>query len=580
VPLILRYLRLYRRAFLLGLACLVATNGLTLGIPWLLKDAIEALRQGSTMRSVASYALAISIVGALLAVIRIWSRQFILGASRRIVFDIRNELFAHLQVLPASFYARRRTGEIMSRAVNDLMLIRSLFGPGVLNVINVALLYTAGLALMALIDPTLMLAAVLPYPLLLLAVVRVSRAIHERSNATQDQLAEISNKAQENLSGINLVKAYGREDFETKEFSSRSREYRRRSLALARSRGLIVTLMGGLGGASTIVVFWLGGRHVIEGTLSLGGLVAFTSYLALLTGPTIMMGWVLGVFQRGLGAIRRIEEIRAERSDLAGDRVAGPGPPLRGSVEFRGLEFAYPNGALPRPPVLRDIRLEIPAGSTVGIVGRVGSGKTTLVSLIAAVHPVPDGVLLIDGHDLNRIPTGHLRAHLGIVPQETFLFSRSIADNIALGRPGAPRERIEDVARVAQISRDLPDLPHGLDTLVGERGVTLSGGQRQRVALARALLLDPRILILDDALSSVDADTEEAILKGLKAYLGNRTTFLISHRISTVLGADQIVVLDDGRVAETGGVADLLAAGGAFARMHRQQQLEREMEAL
>jgi len=580
VSLILRHLRANRRAFVLGFVCLAATSALTLYVPWLLKEAIEALRRGAPMRQVTLYAGLIAAVAAVLCVIRTWSRLHILGASRRIVCDIRNEVHAHLIALPASFYARRRTGEIMSVMVNDLMLVRSLFGPGILNVLSVALLYSSGLTLMVLLDPVLTLVAVLPYPLLLAGVFKVSRTIHRRSNETQEQLAQISNKAQETLSGINMVKSFAREPGEADAFDRLSLEYRRRSLGLARSRALIVTIMGGLGGASTIVVLWLGGRHVIDGSLSLGGLVAFMSYLALLAGPTVMMGWVLGVFQRGLGAIARIEQIRSIRSDLPGDRAEGPGPEVRGTVTFHGLDFSYPDGGDPPRPVLRGIDLEIPAGTTLGIVGRVGSGKSTLVQLVAAVHAVRDGTIRIDGHDLNGIPTDHLRSHIAVVPQETFLFSQTIAANIALGDPGAGRERIEAVAGVAQITRDLPDLPHGLDTLVGERGVTLSGGQRQRVALARALLLDPRILILDDALSSVDADTEEAILTGLRAFMRSRTTLLVSHRVSSVLGADRIVVLEDGRIAEHGTAEALLSRGGLFARMHRQQQIERELESL
>ncbi len=580
MPLILRYLRLYRRDFIFGFLCLVATSALTLCIPWLLKEAIDALERGAPLRRVASIALAILLTSAILAVIRTRSRLFILGASRRIVYDIRNDLYAHLLTLPASFYARRRTGDIMSRAVNDLLLVRSLFGPGLLSVMNITLVYAAGLPLLARLDPGLTLIALLPYPLLLAGVFHVSRHIHQQSNAAQEQLGELSNTAHETLSGINLVKAFVREAGEAGRFGERSRAYRRCSLRLARSRGLIVSLMRGLGGLSTLAAIGLGGRHVIAGTLTKGGLVAFLSYLALLADPTVMMGWVLGVFQRGLGAIRRLEEIRAIESDLPGDRAPTPGLDLRGAIAFRSLDFTYPGADPGTRPALSDVTLDAPAGTTLGVVGRVGSGKSTLLQLVAAVYPVPDGTIAIDGHDLNDLPTGCLRRQVAVVPQETFLFSKTIAENIALGAPAAARERIEEVARIAQLPRDLPDLPQGLDTPVGERGVTLSGGQRQRVALARALLLDPRILILDDALSSIDADTEEAILTGLRDVMRRRTTLLVSHRVSTVLGADRIVVLEDGRVAESGTVPELLARNGPFARMRRQQQLEKEMETL
>jgi ATP-binding cassette subfamily B protein len=574
------YLSRYRRPFALGFVCLVATNLLTVAIPWILKDAVETLRLGGPARRVALLAAVMAGAALVLAVIRTLSRLFILGASRRIVFDVRAAVFARLLTLPASFYGRTRTGDIMSRAVNDLLLVRSMFGPGVLSVINVALLYGAGLALMTALDPVLTVAAVLPYPLLLLGVFRVSRTIHERSNATQAQLAEISNKAQENLNGINMVKAFARETAEVAAFDDLSRGYRRLSLALARSRGFIVALMGALGSASTLVVFWLGGRHVVDGRLTLGGLVAFISYLALLTGPTVMMGWVLGVFQRGLGAIRRIEEILALRSDLPGDRVAGPEPEIDGAVRLRRLSFAYPDGPAPPRPALADIDLEVPAGATVGLVGRVGAGKTTLVQILAAVHPAPDGAVFLDGRDLNRIPTAALRARVVMVPQETFLFSRTIAENIALGDPDAPRARVEEAARAAGLAADLEAWPHGLDTRVGERGVTLSGGQRQRVALARALLLEPRILILDDALSSVDTATEEAILGALRRARRGRTTFIIAHRLSTVMHADRIAVLDDGRIVEQGAPRELLERGGLFAALHRRQQIENELETL
>ncbi|HYV18285.1 MAG TPA: ABC transporter ATP-binding protein [Verrucomicrobiae bacterium] len=571
-----RALDAYRRDFLLGFVFLVITNGLTLVIPWLLKHGIEALQQHQSLRLVGRYAAGIGVVAVLLAFVRTWSRWYVLGGSRRVVADLRARLFAHLQTLPASFYARHRTGEIMSRAVNDLLLVRSLSGPGILNLINVSILYTAGLLMMAILDVRLTLAAIVPYPALLYAVSRVSRTIHQRSNAAQEQLAEISNKAQENLSGIHQVKAYAREDLEVAAFSALSSGYRTRNLALARSRGLIVVLMSGLGGLSTIIVLWFGGRHVIAGTLSLGGLVAFMSYLAILTGPTIMMGWMLGVFQRGLGAIRRLEEILSQTSDLPGDLLPGPCPPLTGQVAFRALSFAYPEGR----EVLHGVDLDVPAGATIGLVGPVGAGKSTLVRLLGAVFPVGRGMLLFDGHDFNDLPTRGLREQIAVVPQETFLFSRTIAENIALGRPDAPRADIERAAEIAQLTRDLPSWPHGLDTRVGERGVTLSGGQRQRVAIARALLMDPRVLVLDDALSSIDADTEAAILAGLRRFMRGRTTFVISHRVATVAGADRLLVLEDGRVVETGTPAELLAADGPFARLSRTQQIERELEAM
>jgi ATP-binding cassette subfamily B protein len=578
---ILHYLRTYRRRYTIGLLFLVATNGMALAIPWLLKIVIETIGAGTTLRVVALYALGIATLAIFQAIVRTRSRLFILGAARCVVYDVRNELYAHLQTLPASFYSRHRTGEIMSRAVNDLRLIRSLFGPGVLNVLDLLLLYPVGLTMMSLIDPTLTLVALLPYPFLLFGVYRVSRVIHRRSNAALDQLAEISNKAQENLSGLNMVKAYRREDSEIDSFDDLSREYRRRSLALARSRGLIVILMNALGGASTILVLWFGGRHAIDGQLTLGGLYAIIHYLGLLTRPTIMMGWMLSMFQRGLGAIRRVEEIHAETSELPGDRATDPGPEIRGAIAFRGLTFAYPNGRNSPRPALYDINLEIPAGTTVGVVGRVGAGKSSLVRLLAAVHAVPPGTLIVDGRDLNDIATAHLRRHVAVVPQESFLFSKTLAENIALGHHDAAREHIEWVADIAQLTADLPLFSKGLDSMVGERGVTLSGGQRQRVALARALLLDPRILILDDALSSVDAGTEEAILLGLRQFMRDRTTFLISHRVATVMDADLIVALDDGRIAETGPPHDLMRQeDGLFSRMYRRQQIQREMETL
>lgn len=567
-------LRRYRRRFATGAVLLLATNAMALWIPLVMRDAVEALRHEPAAATVGWYALLMGALATGQVVVRTASRVAVLGASRRVAFDLRNRFFAHLQRLPASFHARTPTGDLMSRAVNDMMSVRSFFGPGVMNVMNTGMVYIAALSLMTWISPQLTLAALLPLPLLMFTVQRTSRRLYARSRAVQERLAQLSDRAQENLSGIRLVKTYAREDAEIAAFSKISGDYRQDTLAMARVRGVLVPLMGSLGGVSSLIAVWFGGRLVAAGTISLGDFVAFSAYLAMLVWPTVAMGWVINSFQRGLVAMRRLQEILDRPVE---DEYQGGDPSiteLRGEIEIRNLTVSYDDG----PPALRDLSLRIRAGESVVLVGPVGSGKSTVAEILPRFVPVPRGTVFIDGHDINDIPLAVLRRHLGYAPQEAFLFSRSLRDNIAFGVDEAPADEVERAAFLSGLSRDLEGFPQGLDTWVGEGGVTLSGGQRQRAALARALIRSPRILILDDSLSSVDAETEQQILDGLEEITAHRTSILISHRLSVAARAQRVVVLDGGRVVEEGSAADLIRKGGLFAEMSLRQQIKDQSE--
>jgi ATP-binding cassette subfamily B multidrug efflux pump len=562
-------LRRYRWRFATGWVLLLVTNGLALLIPLALRDAVEALRHAPEVATVGWFALTIGALATGQALARTASRVAVLGASRLIAFDLRNRFFTHLQRLPAAFHARTPTGDLMSRAVNDMMSVRSFFGPGVMNVLNTGMVYIAALSLMTWISPHLTLAALLPLPLLMFTVQRTSRRLYARSKAVQERLAQLSEQAQENLSGIRLVKTYAREDAEIDAFAEVSGAYRRDTLALARVRGVLIPLMGSMGGISSLIAVWYGGRLVASGTISLGDFVAFSAYLAMLVWPTVAMGWVINSFQRGLVAMRRMQEILnlpVEDEDQGGDPTITS---LRGDIEIRNLTVSYDEG----PPALHNLSLRIDAGESVVLVGPVGSGKSTVAEILPRFVAVPRGTVFIDGHDINDIPLDVLRRHLGYAPQEAFLFSRSLRDNIAFGSEDAPPDEVERAAILSGLHRDLEGFPDGLDTWVGEGGVTLSGGQRQRAALARALIRSPRILILDDSLSSVDAETEQAILDGLDEITAGRTTLIISHRLSVAARASRVLVLDQGRVIEEGAAAELLKRGGLFAEMSRRQRL-------
>jgi ATP-binding cassette subfamily B protein len=560
----------------LGSVCLVGTNAFSLMIPWLLKQAIDALRglpPAVAHGTVARNAFLVIVFAVAQALIRTWSRIFIFDAARNIEYGLRKDLFAHLTGLDPGFYRRHPTGDVMSRLTNDLTAVRALYGPGLLNVINTAVLYGTAVGLLLHLSPRLTLLALIPYPLLLGAARAASRHIHRASRAIQEQLGTMSTAIQEDLAGITVIKHYTLEESRQQAFRAVNDEYLRRALSLVRVRGALMPLFAMLGGVGTLIVLWAGGREVIAGRMTIGSLVAFNGYLVLLSWPTFALGWIIGIWQRGTAGWARVRELLQTQPRIA-DAAAPPadaGAPLKPSIEVRDLSISADRRAL-----LDGVSFTLPAGATLAIVGRTGSGKTTLVDAVLRMQEVAPGAVHVGGRDVTEIPLARLRGIVGYAPQDAFLFSATVADNIAFGIrdpiDAATRDqRVRHAAEAAGLGPDIAVLPEGYDTLVGERGITLSGGQRQRVALARALAADPQILILDDSLSSVDAETERKILTRLRPILAGRTSILISHRVAAVKDADQILVLDGGRVAESGTHATLLASGGVYASLYREQ---------
>jgi ATP-binding cassette, subfamily B, multidrug efflux pump len=586
---LLPYVFRYRRQFLLGLGCVVLSSTFQLMAPWVLKFAIDDLSRSVTRQKLLTYAALILGVACVRAIFLFLMRRIIIGASRHIEYDIRNAFFARLQQMPLGYYQARRTGDLMSRATNDLNAVRTMIGPAVMYSASTVLVFAVAIVLMTSIDGRLTLIALVPLPLVSISVKYFGSAIHRRFEAIQAQLSDLSAVVQETLSGVRVVRAYNQEPYEVRRFAAANDEYIRRNRVLIRLQGLFYPSMTLFLGFGSLLVLWIGSREVIRGRITLGEFVAFNSYLVMLSWPMIAFGWVTNMLQRGMASWKRMLEILDAAPDISDAHVtpAGRSIAIAGAVEIRDLVFTYPGS---ERPVLDRISLRIERGQTVAFVGATGSGKSTLASLLPRLHEPPPGTVFLDGVDVRDIPLATLRGAIGVVPQEPFLFSDTIAENIAFGvqalpasGPGAPagdlERRVHHAAAVARLDKDVESFAEGFKTAVGERGITLSGGQKQRTALARALMVDPRVLILDDALSAVDTYTEEEILMRLGAVMRQRTAIIVAHRVSTVRDADQIFVLDHGRLVEQGAHDTLVAHGGLYATMYKRQLLEEELAA-
>ncbi len=571
------YMRRYRRGFAVGGFFAICSNAIWVMFPEVIRRAIDDMTQHMSYRGILLYAGLLIAVALSKGIFLFLTRWVLIGISRDIEYDIRNDLFQVLERQSPSYFQENRTGDIMARATNDLNAVRMLLGPAIMYSANTLLFTVGALVFMIRISPWLTLLAFVPLPAASILVQYFGRRIHERFERIQAMYSDISAQVQENVAGARLVRAFAQEDAEIRAFEQANAEYIRRALLLVRLMGMLWPTLEFMLGLSLVVVLLVGGHEVISHRISVGAFVAFTTYMAMLTWPVIALGWVVNLVQRGTASVTRIHEILIAVPSISDATLPAAGPmtaEIIGDIEFRNLSFTYDNGAA---PVLRNISLRIPAGSSFAIVGPTGAGKTTLVRLIPRLLEVERGMLLLDGHSVMDYPLATERRAIGFVPQETFLFSQSIRENIAFGAPGAPEEEILKAAGTAHIRDEILQFPKGFDTLVGERGITLSGGQKQRTAIARALVRDPRILILDDALSNVDTYTEERILSGLAEAMRGRTTIFISHRVSTVRHADQIAVLVNGSIVELGTHDELIARNGYYTELHEKQMLEEEL---
>ena len=574
---LLPFLMAHRRSYLLGFVTLLVSNGFSVAGPRYVQAAVDAIARQAPSGEILRAAWLIVGLAVLGGGARFVMRQTLNSGSRRVETDLRRHLFRHLQTLPAAFYDRSPTGDLMARTTNDLLALRMVAGPAIMYLVDTTVRAALILPAMLAISPILALLAALPLLGLPLVMTLLGNRIHYRSLAIQDQFGEVTSFVHEHLSGVRVVRAYGQEAAECATFEALNADYRERNLALARVQGLfhpLLTISGGLGG---VFVIGLGGRMVLDGRVTIGAFVAFGVYLAMLVWPMIALGWALNLMQRGAAAMQRVDALLAEPRGIDSPAVAHALPPRNGarSVTFEDVWFRHPN-APDRGWLLQGISLHVPAGQTLAITGATAAGKTTLVELLVRTFDPDRGRILLDGVDIRTIPLAALRSAIGFVPQDTFLFSETLRDNVLLGAPDDGR--LEAVGEVSQLNAALPDLPQGWETLLGERGINLSGGQKQRTAIARALAQDPPVFVLDDALSAVDAETEARILANLRGALHGRTVLLVSHRLAAVRDAEQILVLEEGRIVQQGTYAALAQAPGRFGELLQRQAMEQELE--
>jgi ATP-binding cassette subfamily B protein len=562
----------YRGRIAAGFICVLLTNLFLLAAPRVTGYAVDRLNEEITREKLIYYSLVVIGLAVCEGIFRFLMRWLIIGVSRDIEYELRNDLFQHLEVLPASFYQNNKTGDLMSRVTNDLSNVRMLFGPGIMYTANTIVVTLFAVVLMLRINWQLTLLALLPLPAVSISVRHFGRRIHDLTEESQSLLADLSARVQESMSGIRVVKAFVQERYEIRDFEKMNQSLIAKNRELIRVQSVFYPTMELMIGFAVVVVIWVGGRQVIQGAISLGDFVAFTVYLARLTWPMIALGWVVNLLERGRASMQRLNYIFDTVPEVKDEPDSLRHVEIEGSIEFRNLNFAY-NGT----PALKDISLVIPKGATIAIVGATGSGKSTLVQLIPRLYNAPPDSLFIDGIPIEQIPLNTLRRAIGFIPQDTFLFGETIRENIAFGLESATDENIQRAAVISHIDTDIEGFPHKFQTVVGERGITLSGGQKQRTAISRAVIRDPKILILDDALSSVDTYTEEQILEELKQVMRDRTSILISHRVSTVKEADEIIVLDAGQIVERGTHDELLLRDGYYAELHRRQLLEEEL---
>ena len=570
------YLWRHRGGLALGMGSLLARDILHASLPLVIRSGIDSLTKGFRISLLFEFAALLILLSAVKGIFQYWMRVILISISRDIEYELRNDLFSHLVRLSSDFYAKYRTGDIMARATNDLNAVRMMLGPGIMYWTETMFLSLFTIAVMLSTDWKLTLVCLVPAPLVSVVVILFGSRIHDRFESIQKMFSDISSRVQENLSGVRVVRAYAQEKAELQKFELLNQDYVHENIRLARLSALFMPLLQALIGMSFLLVLFAGGYQLLQHRISLGSFVMFNTYMGMLVWPMIALGWVVNLMQRGTASWGRIMELMREKPS-----IAAPASALierreaEGALLFSQVAMKYPAG-----DALRNIDLEIPAGSTVALVGHTGSGKSTLVSLIPRLIDPTHGAVYLDGVDLRELDPEWLRRQIGFVPQETFLFSATLAENIAWGVEGASQEDIRCAAELAGLGPDIAGFPDGYQTTIGERGLTLSGGQKQRVAIARAILRNPRILVLDDALSSVDTLTEERILTGLSSVMQGRTTILISHRVSTVRSAGRIFVIEHGEIVEQGSHAELVANGGYYADLYQKQLLEEELETI